>query len=81
MPVVEAAVEVEAVVEEEQAAEARAVAALVEEALVEEAQGAARVAVAVKAVEVSADRPVHSQADWLRATRCRHRRNPPPGSA
>jgi len=54
-------------------------------ALVEEAQGAARVAVAqaaaVKAVEGSADRPVHSQADWLRATRCRHRRNPPPGSA
>jgi len=53
----------------------------VEEALVEEALVAVAQAAAVKAVEVSADRPVHSQADWLRATRCRHRRNPPPGSA
>ena len=64
-----------------QVGEAQA-AARVAVAQVEEAQAVAVKAVAaVKAVEVSADRRVHSEADWIRATRSRHRRNPPPGSA
>jgi hypothetical protein len=71
-------------VAEAQVEEAQAV-ARVAVVQVEAAQAAARVAVAqveaVKAVEASADRRVHSEADWLRATRSRRRRNPPPGSA
>jgi hypothetical protein len=79
MPAAE--VEAEAQVEEAQVV-APVVVAPVVVARVEEAQGAVAQAVAaVKAVEASVDRRVHSEADWLRATRSRHRRNPPPGSA
>ena len=71
LAVVALAVVALAVVALAEVALALAVVALAEVALVEAALVEAE----------SADPQVHSEADWIRATRSRHRRNPLPASA